>query len=445
MTIMSDAEPITSTQRRPPPLFWILVGVLIVLALLGVGSIAYYIKLTYGPPSALWESPWDMPEPQRISAGLAVWSLTGAPPELVYRQALATNELDTATALTLLTPNLPANQRLGWTNALAHRFITDGRTSDAFVMLQYTADLAMVLPDLPDYLRAQILIKAADGWAELGDKEKADWALSQALVIAQFSPELSPSLRKNLFNDIGERTIALGDAARGQAISAIPVLNYTITPPQPFPLDPILQKPLIYPEGVANLQREREQSAQLYVDDWSQRGGEAAAGVAMSLAARLIDEDLGRQVYYQNQYARKDLAGDDRARVVYDQVEWEAIKYRAASGLYGAPLVGEWVEKRPDIGIELRNSIAALHNEMNDYVATLPQDKRQAGKVAMDRLIMGWTVIGLYVGANLDVVTDDLNKDIADWDAVGVFPRARVRGDRIEIELFYKSPLPNEG
>jgi hypothetical protein len=382
-----------------------------------------------------------MPEPQLISPGPAVWSLAGTPPDLVYRQAMAADELDTAAAATLLTPNLPANQRLGWVNVLAHRFIPGKRQADARVFLQYTADLAMVLPDLPDHLRAQILMQAAEGWAELDEKETATWALEQALIIAQFSPELTPALRKNLLTDIGEQTIQLGDVARGQAISAIPVLDYGVTPPHAFPLDPILQQPLAYPEAINNLQKERQQAAQFYVDDWSQRGGVASAGAARALENSLIDEDLGRQVYYRDQYAREDLEGDARARVIFDQVEWLAIKYRAASGLYGAPLVPQWQESRSDIGIDLRNSIVALHNEMNAYTATLPEDQQPAGKVAMDRLIMGWTVIGLYVGANLDVITDGLNQNIADWNVTGVFPRAEVRGGRIHIELFYKETV----
>lgn len=442
---MSDAAPLPSTQRGQPPIFWILIGLLMVLVIVGIGSIAYYVKLTYGPTPALWEHPWDMPEPERISAGLAVWSLAGAPSDRVYREAMAADELDTAAALALLTPNLSANQRLGWVEALANRFIAAGRQPDARVFLQDTADLAMALPDLPDYLRAQILIQASEGWGELGDKEKARWALSQALVIAQFSPELNPSLRKNLLNDIGKRTIALGDTARGEAISAIPVLTYTPTAPPEFPLDSLLQKPLAYPEGIVSLQQERQQAAQHYVDDWSQRGGQAAAGAARLLEAALVNEDLGRQVFYQDQFAREDLAGDDRVRVIFDQVEWLAIKYRAASGLYGAPLVAEWTANRTDIGIALRDSIVALHNAMNEYVATLPEERSPAGKVAMDRLIMGWAVIGLYAGANLNVITDALNQDIAAWDVSGVFPRAQVRGDRIEIELFYKEQTPPAG
>ena len=437
---MPDAAPIPAPRRRPPPIFWALIILLIILLMVGIGAIVAYVKINYSPTAALWEAPWDMPEPERISSGLAVWSLAGTPPDLVYRQAMAAEELDTAAALTLLTPNLPANQRLGWVNVLAHRFIPGQRPADARVFLQHTADLAMVLPDLSDYLRAQILLQTAEGWAELGEKENAAMDLDQSLVIAQFSPELPPALRKNLLADIGEHYIQLGDIARGQAVSAIPVLDYAIDLPPALPLVPILQKPLTYPEAITNLQSERQQAARFYVDDWNQRGGAASAGAARTLENSLIDEDLGRQVYYQNQYAREDLSGDDRARVIFDEVTWLAIKYRAASGLYGTPLVANWTAERPAIGVTLRDAIVALHNQMNAYVATLPEAQQPAGRVAMDRLIMSWAVIGLYAGANLDVITGDLNQDIAAWNVTGVFPKAEVRGDRIHIELFYKAP-----
>ncbi len=437
------AAPIPA-RRRPPPIFWALIVLLFVLLAIGVGAIVAYVKISYSPTSALWKTPWEMPEPQRISAGLAVWSLAGAPPDLVYRQAMATDELDTAAAITLLTPNLPSNQRLGWMNVLAHRFIPIERQADARIFLQYTANLAMVLPDLPDYLRAQILVQTAEGWTDLKEKENAVQNLEQALTIAQFSPELTPALRKTLLTDIGKHYIQLGDIARGQAISAIPVLDYAPASLPTFPLAPILQKPLVYPEAIAKLQKERQDAAQFYVDDWGQRGGAASAAAARNLENSLIDEDLGRQVYYREQLAREEMNGDDRARITFDEVQWLAIKYRAASGLYGVPLVANWTAERPAIGIALRDAIVALHNEMNAYVATLPEDQQPAGRVAMDRLIMGWAVTGIYVGANLDVIADGLNQDVAVWDATGVFPRAEVRGDGIHIELFYKAPPPAE-
>jgi len=437
---MPDAAPLPQLRRRTPPIFWILIGLLLMLLVVGIGAITFYIKLTYGPPPALWESAWDMPEPQRISSGLAVWSLAGTPPELVYRQAMATDDLDAAAALTLLTPDLPANQRLGWSDVLANRFIPGDRQADARIFMQHTADLAIILPNLPDHLRAQMLVQTSKGWADLEDKETAGWALEQALIIAQFSPELTPALRKSLLTEIGKRYIQLGDIARGQAISAIPVLDYEASPAPDFPLEPILQQPLAYPQAISNLQSERQQAARFYVDDWSQRGGVASVGASKDLENRLIDEDLGRQVYYNNQLAREDLLGDARSRLIFDQVAWLAIKYRAASGLYGAPLVANWTAERPAIGVALRNAIVALHNQMNIYVSALPENQQPAGKVAMDRLLMGWMAIGLYVGANQTVSVDALNQDIAAWNVTGVFPKAEVRGDRVHIELFYKAP-----
>ncbi|HHB91239.1 MAG TPA: hypothetical protein ENK60_08025, partial [Anaerolineae bacterium] len=140
---MSDPAPLPATKRRPPPIFWVIIILLVILLAIGIGSLAYYVRITYGPAPALWAKPWEMPEPERINAGLAVWSLAGTEPEKVYQFAMAGEELDTVAALALLTPRLSPAQRLGWLDVLAQRFRVVGRNEDARVFLRYTTDLAM--------------------------------------------------------------------------------------------------------------------------------------------------------------------------------------------------------------------------------------------------------------------------------------------------------------
>ena len=440
---MPNAAPIPS-KRRYPPIFWGLLILLFIMLGVGIGATWRFISARMGPPPAMWAQPWRMPEPQRINSGMAVWSLAGASPEDVYRQAITTDEFDAAAAMTLLTARLPSAQRLGWIQALARQAIADDRPWDASVFLHHTSDLTLLLTTMKDYQRAQRLIDVADGWLELGDKNASRNALEQALTIAQFSTEMRRPVRRKLLTDLANHYIKLGDAARGQAISAIPVVDSPIIEPQDYLLDPLLLTPPAYSSDVENARQTREQAARAYVDDWNQRGGAAAGGAVHTLGNALIDEDLVRQGFYESQLQRS--AADVSAEILqirFDQINWIAIKYRVASGLYGASLVANWEAERPAIAASLDDALQALHSELAIYVTTLPAAQQAAARVAVDRLMLEWAVIGLYSNADLGALTDALNQDIAAWPAAGVFPRATMQDDRVQIDVISKTPPEN--
>ena len=436
---MTDV-PSLSQERRRSPLFWALVTFSMLFALAGILSLGLYARQKLAPPPPLWTHPWQMPEPERISAGLAVWSLTNVSPDQVYRHAMAAKELDTVAAMALLTPRLPSGQRLGWLSVLAQRFPEEGRVADAHVFLNYSTDLVMLLPDLSDQLRANTLLQIADEWRTLGEKDQALWTLEQALILAQYSPYLTKPGRKNLFIQIGEQYVQLGDPNRGQAVAAIPVLSDGIPQQTTIPLGAVQEAPTTLPPSLQTLIQEREAAAQAYVNDWSQRGGEAAPGAAQTLANSLIDEDLGRSVFYDNVLAREDITPEERTRVLFDRVAWRAIQYRAANRLFGASIVPQWEADKMAIGLSLRDAIVELHNQSTIWINALPPSQQAEARVAMDRLILGWGLLGLYVGANLELASDAMNQDIAAWQATGVFPRAIFKNGDVHVELFYQPP-----
>ncbi len=430
------------SQKRPlPTSFWVLLALFILLLIAGIGAIVFYFSssATASSTDALWADPWNMPEPERISSGRAILALSGMPPNHVFGQAMAVNDLDTMAATALLSLNIPANQRLGWLNTLAHRFVLEKRRpGDAHVFLQYTADLAMTLPDLPDYLRADMLVQTSDGWRKLEDYETAQWALAQALEIARYSPELTPPLRKNLINDIANAYARIGNTAKSQEIRSSVLPEIEVLPPLSSTLESIQLSPLVYPNELTTLQQEREQAAQRFVDEWMQGGGNASPEAAQNLGSKLMAEDEARRAYYQNELDRSDATDDYKARVLFAQIDWLATKYRVSGRLYGVSLVPNWEQDRTNIGVALRNAILALHEAINTYVASLPTEQQPATRAAMNRLITSWSILGIYVGADKHAITDALNGSIADWGRGGVFPKAEVREDRIHIELFHK-------
>ena len=397
-----------------------------------------------GPPPAMWAQPWRMPEPQHINSGLAVWSLAGIPPDDLYRQAITADEFDAAAAMTVLTVRLASSQRLGWMQALARQAINDDRPQDARVFLHHTSDLTLLLTTMKDYQRAQRLIDVAEGWLALGDKNASRNALEQALTIAQFSTEMSRPVRRKLLDDLANHYIKLGDAARGQAISAIPVVDSPILDAQSYTLDPLLLTPPPYSSDVQNARQAREQAARAYVDDWNQRGGAAAGGAVRTLGNALIDEDLVRQGFYESQLPRSGVnVSAETLQLRFDQLNWLTIKYRVANRLYGASLVANWEAERPAIATSLDEAFQALHRDLTAYVTTLPAEQQAAARLAVDRLMLEWAVIGLYPNADLQALADALNQDIAAWPVAGVFPRASMQDDRIQIDVISRTPSEN--
>jgi len=436
-----------SSQKHNKTAFWILIALAVVLLIFGIGAIVTYFTssgsgaFSRGSAKALWQDPWNMPEPRRITPGLAVLSLSGLPPEHVYGEAMAINDLDTMAAAALLNPNLPANERLGWLDTLAHRFVlAKNRDADAQVFLKYTADLAMVLPDLPDYRRAQIMLEVAKGWGKLKETESEIWALDQALILAQYSPQLSVPLRKNLLDDISlYYKHELGDNAKSQEIKAIEVPEAEPVALSASVLQGISLNPLVYSPDIEAIIQERERAAQRYTDEWFLNDGKVADETIQNLGSKLVAEDMALQGYYQNELARTDAGDDYKARVYFDQIDSLARKYRTSGQLYGVSLVPDWENDRVNIGVALRDAIINLQNELGVLVNAMPPESQQDNQIAIDRLVMGWTILGLYVGADKNVITDTLNNDIAALNTPGVYPKASVQEDgSITIELFHK-------
>ena len=441
---MSDAAPLPSPQRRPPPIFWISIILLVLLLAVGISALVAYARLSHPPEVAQWQDPWQMPEPERISAGLAVWSLTGAPAELVYRQALATDHLDTAAAQTLLSLKLPDNQRLGWLSVLAHRFAGAQRLPDARIFTRHSANAAMLMPDLPDSVRVRALMQAAENWADLDDREQALQTLEQALVIAQFSAELSPPQRKQTLTQIGQQVLALGETARGQAISAIPVLDYAPASPSAFSFTPLLTQSPNFPETLNQLVLARQQTAQRYIEDWEKRGGVASAGATRELAASLIDEDLARKTFYRDQLSQEDLSPEARVILLLDQSNWLLLRYAIANQLYGASIVPNWEAERPAIRNTLNDSLNALNDALGQYETTLPAAEQPAASMARARLLTTWAVLGLLPDADMQALSQQLEQAAASAPPEHIYLRLTLQKDHPHIELFYLPAAPQD-
>ena len=412
-------------KRRLPPIFWVLVALLALLLLVGVGSIGYYIFLTIdaGKTEELTDI-WSDLDAGGISPGLAVWTLTDIEAEQVYRQAMANDELASATAMALTTPALPNTQRLGWLTVLARRNASAGNQATARHLLDLAADIAILEPTLADFQRAQTMLDVAREWSAMGESEKARKQLDHATLIAQRSTTLSPPIRQQILNGIAEIYVSLDDLDAARAIEALssgglPAAN---TPPPPDPLAP-LRNELGYPPDMAQDVAKRKAEAQAFVDSWIANGGQTSRGQTRALEAALIDEDIRRTAFYQQQLSDEALGVHQRALVLWDQMQWLIIKNRIATGLMGLSLVPNWEAERPAIRQNLHDASAELQKTLADSITLLPTQQQAEAQVSLYRYALIWARTGLFPDADQIFLGNALNDAVGQWiDATGVVP-----------------------
>ncbi len=415
-------------RRSLPPLFWLLTALLALLLIVGVGSIFYYFRITRAtpPPAAAHGSPWDDLAAADILSGLAVWSLAEAEPEELFRQAMAIDAVETAAAETLTTPALSDAQRLGWLKVLARRQATgSGNAVQAASLSQLAADLALLAPSLGDLQRAEALIGVAEVWGELGRGQEARDLLAEATRVAVSGPDLAPAIRRRLLEQIAQAYTGLGDNAAARTARALPA-DAPAAPPPSLP-DPLthLTGPLAYNDEVTRFQAARIQQAQAYVDAWIARAGQIGRGEAQMLAGALIDEDLARAIFYDQRLRDPALAAGDRAALLWDRIHWLLIKYRAASGLYGAPLVEGWAAEQPAIRQALHDAFLDLTTTLRQLISDLPAEEQAPATHALYRRLLIWARLGLYPDADFAFLANALNDAAQQWpDPPILLPRA---------------------
>ncbi|RME80308.1 MAG: hypothetical protein D6775_16550 [Caldilineae bacterium] len=421
------------------PLFWAMLTLTLVLFLTGVALIGYYWLLTREdttpePPA----NAWTLLRADQILPGLALWSLAEYPAEQEYRQAMGAEAIETATAAAITRPELPGVQRLGWLTVLARRQAGLGERNRALQLYSLAMDLAMLEPELGQHTRANTLLDVAAGLAELDDEAATRRALDQVVLIAVNSGELTASVRRQMLEDVASVYEQIGDLKAAAAIRALAINSPTPRRPSTT-IDPlqVLQEPLEYPDDLADFRRARVAQAQTVINTWLAQNGQVSRVQWSALEAALIDEDLVRRAFYEQQFAREDLTPAMRARLLWDQVQWLLIKYRAARGLFGTELVANWVAELPAIRQQLNDTFAQLASALLEHIDTMRGDRQAEARYSLYRHLLIWARIGLYPDADRVFLANALNESLQQWSqADGILPAADVTdSDRVRIFL----------
>lgn len=405
--------PPSSSRRRHPPIFWVLVGLLVLLLAIGIGSFAYYFTLTHQAPAVIpRDNAWDSLDPQGISTGIAVWTLTEIEPEQIYRQAMAITSLETAAAAAVTTPTLSDEQRVGWLSVLARRYLLAGDTVRAEAYYRWDEDLVYLAPDLSDGQRLNMLLEIAQGWAALENVQQARHTLEQVVYGVQNDHELPLTVRRQILRSVADIYLQLGDVKQGRTIAALPMAaSATLTQTQtvvPQPLQWLTSAPPP-DEDVERFHAARIGAAQRFVDAWIANQGEVSRSQYQSLADALLDEDITRHVYYQRFLGTDTLSEDLLRAVLWDQVQWLVLKHRVASQLYGRSLVSKWEGELPAIRQETHQAFADFIDALLQYSETLPADEQAAAKTSIYRQALLWARLGLYPDADTIFLANALN------------------------------------
>ena len=235
----------------------------------------------------------------------------------------------------------------------------------------------------------------------------------------------------------------MGDVAAARTALAIPAA--AIAQPMPAVVSPLqmLEGPSPLTPAQGDFESARQAQAQVFVDAWIHRGGQAPRGALSNLENALIDEDLARSAFYQQQLNNPDLTAEGRAMLLWDKAKWLALKHRAASDLYGQPLVANWTAELPAIRQQTHDTFEDLTDALLDRIESLPTEQQQTARLALYRQLLIWARAGIYPDADQVFLANGLNDAASQWsEAVGWLPVAAIHSGDVTFSL--EPALPAE-
>ncbi len=330
------------------------------------------------------ESPIAMLDVKAIDPALALVSLGGIPESQVIAEAVKKSRAETALAGLLFYPNLSDKESAGNFLLLAGAFAKTVNQDKALLSYQMAYACAILSPDIPDIVRTDLLLQAAEGLMALQQPESAKLYLAQAFTIAAGSPLLQAAQRKTIFERLQKNYLTLDErelARKSLDLSVHPPALAPITPAvlllppyQPVPLPPTVQT------AEANRWLKAQQLAALMVD----RAGNAPPEAYQALEKALLEEDAQKQQFYESQLSTATQVSQ-KNNLCLAQISWLATKYRIAKRGYGVSLVTAWEADAPQIQADLAKSYQRLFDIYADLIVALP-DISQIDQATTEKL-----------------------------------------------------------
>jgi hypothetical protein len=367
----------------------IIFGIALLLTLLLVLTVGF---LVYSRMSARAEntvalvgtSTLNYLDTARVDPALALASLGGVPEVDLVTEAIDKARPETALGVLLYSPVLNNKESAGGFLQLAVAYTEQGELEKAAFSYNMAGNFATLAPDLSDTVRADIFQQAAEGLTGIEEPALAKFYLDQAFALALKSPYLQAAHRRRVFERLHKNYTAIGErllARESLSLSANPPSLTLITEERTVLPE---SKPIPLTEEIQTAEANRWLAAQELAAALVSRGGTAPPAVVDQLAQALILEDQLKLPFFEQELENTTQLSR-KIDVTQARIAWLSTKYRIARHGYGLTLVPEWEAQAEQIRAELTKTHETLYALYADLVVALP-DVAQIDKATEERL-----------------------------------------------------------
>ena len=361
-------------QRSRPSKFGvisIISTVIVLILIIGLAIFSFLVKPTEPQPVETFANPMAAIKPEHIDPALAIALLAGVSEIDVINQAISKSRPGTGLATLIFSPDLSAQEAAGDFLLLGEKFAGQDDMARARLSYQLAGTMATLSPDLSDTLRADIFLQAGIGLTALNEPILAKIYLDQSFLVATESTYLQAAYRQSMLEALHKAYLALDlkeEARQSLELSLAPA-NLVALPQKPLVL-PVAQE-IAFPRPVQEAEAERWRAAQVVARELVEWGGETSPEAVEALRVALWQEDQVKTRFFDESFAaEKQLSA--KVNILQAKIAWQSIKYRIARQGFGLSLVPEWEAMVDQIQADLTSSHEALYQLYSDIIVAMP-------------------------------------------------------------------------
>ncbi len=343
----------------------------IILLISGLALFSFWVKPEEPEPVELLQNPITAVKATEVDPALAVAQLGGISPDDVIEQAIKKSRPGTALATIVYTPEISPKDAAGALLLLADKFAEQNDPTRARVSYQMAGALATLSPDLSDTLRADIFLQVGIGLSQLDDPVLAKIYLDQAFLVATESNYLQAAYRRSVLEQLNQAYLKIGlnEQARKSLEKSMNPADLELLSEAPLELP--VGKDIPLPLEVQEAEKGRWQAAQLVMKNLVELGGEIKPENAAALKEALLNEDSVKTQFFSAALnTEQQLSG--KVNLIQAQINWQSIKYRIARQGFGVSLVPEWEAQAEQIRANLTSSYENLYRLYGDMIVAMP-------------------------------------------------------------------------
>ncbi len=345
--------------------------VIILLLILALALFGFLLKQPETPAGTHADSPQLILQSTSVDPALSITQLGGIAATDVINLALDKSRPGTALVTIASTPSLDPKTTAGSLLLLGSKFDQLKDATRAALSYQLAGTIATISPDLSDTLRADIFLQAGNGLAALDKAVQAKIYLDQAYLIATESNFLQPAYRRSVLEQLNRAYISINQPDRARQSSTQSLSPSDLVSQGETQLELPTLEPIPLSEAVQNAEKARWQAAQQVAKNLVELGGSVQPEHLTALHDALVNEDAVKTAFFADAVeAEQQLSG--KANIIHSQIEWQSLKYRIAQGEFGISLVPEWETNAEQLRSDLTASYETLFRLYGDIIVAIP-------------------------------------------------------------------------